>query len=517
MRAEALREALRRCSRYPYVLAQPSRAAGRAAVPEEPSQRQSPHSHRSFRIPPIFRTPFGRLALLHSLSSSGDALVAVALAGSIFFSVSAKAAQSRVALSLALTVAPFAIVGPLLGPLVERVRGGRRAVAMTSVAGRAVLCLFMSVSVHSLLLFPLAFLLLVLSKLYLVTKAALVPSTVASRAQLVLANSKLAVGGSLAGTAAGVIGAGIFEVFSSASVLRVAIAVYIGAAWAAARLLPAPQQPLAEVLGPVPDQVQPVPTAAPTAPSSPHPGLPPGGIQLAAVTTGVLRFCAGFVTLLLLFTFRRHSADVIWYGIALVASQVGNVLGALIAPRLRDHAREEWMLTASALVVGGTSLVAGLVHWGTHWFVAVLLAAGIGLASGSGKLAFDSMVQRDVPSRVRGRSFARFESAFQLLWAIGGLLAVLITVPLADGFVTIGLLGLLGAAVFTLGAERARQGQLPPWFPGAVPAPGRPQRPGRRHPRSGAPEPSPRPAPPEPNRRPPAGAPSPTDLGTGYR
>jgi MFS family permease len=511
MRGENLSEALRRWSRYPYTLAQPYEGTSQAGptpqgpgqlrseagpTPQEPGQpREAPRSFSSFTLSPIFRTPFGRLALLHGLSSSGDALVAVALAGSVFFSVSAKAAQSRVALSLALTVAPFAIVGPLLGPLVERVRGGRRAVALASVAGRSVLCLFMAFSVHSLLLFPLAFFLLVLSKLYLVTKAALVPSTVTSKQQLVLANSKLAVGGSVAGTLAGVIGAGIFEVFSSATVLRIAMGVYVVGAWAAARLLPAPQQALAEVAGPTRTS-----GLATTVLAPPRPGLPPGGIQLAAVTTGALRFCSGFVTLLLLFTFRRHSADVIWYGLALGASQVGNVLGALIAPRLREHAREEWMLTGSALVVGAASLLAGLVHWGTHWFVAVLLAAGIGLAAGSGKLAFDSMVQRDLPSRVRGRSFARFESAFQLLWAIGALLAVLITMPLADGFVTIGFIGLLGAAAFAWGAERARQGQLPAWFPGAVPAPERPEGPGRRYPPA-----------------PPAAAGDPADVGARHR
>ena len=132
------------------------------------------------------------------------------------------------------------------------------------------------------------------------------------------------------------------------------------------------------------------------------------------------------------------------------------------------------MLTASSIVVGAGALVAGLVDWGTHWTVAVGLAAGIGLAAGSGKLAFDSMVQRDVPSRVRGRSFARFESGFQLAWAIGSLLAVLIPMTLSTGFIAIGAIGLVGALAFAGGSIKARRGTLPAWFPGSAPRPVRP-------------------------------------------
>ena len=110
--------AARRCAFYPYVLHPPARASGEVG----PARRWVSRL-RAGEVP-----PFSRLAVVHGLSSAGDAMVAIALAGSIFFNVSVKAAQSRVALSLALTVAPFAIVGPLLGPVVERVRGGRRAI-----------------------------------------------------------------------------------------------------------------------------------------------------------------------------------------------------------------------------------------------------------------------------------------------------------------------------------------------------------------------------------------------------
>jgi len=125
------------------------------------------------------RRPFGRLALTHVLMTAGDTLFAVSLAGSLFFSISPTAAKDKVLLYLLLTMGPFAVVAPALGPLIDRSRGARRAMVVASAAGRAVLCPFLARDIHSLLLFPEAFAMLVLSKVYLVTKGALVPEMAA--------------------------------------------------------------------------------------------------------------------------------------------------------------------------------------------------------------------------------------------------------------------------------------------------------------------------------------------------
>ena len=123
--------------------------------------------------------PFGRLALVQVLMLAGDTLVTISLAGSLFFSISPTEAKSKVFLYLVLTLAPFAVVSPLLGPLIDRSRGARRAMVVFSAVGRLVICPFMARDIHSLLLFPEAFLILVLSKLYLVTRGALVPEMIA--------------------------------------------------------------------------------------------------------------------------------------------------------------------------------------------------------------------------------------------------------------------------------------------------------------------------------------------------
>ncbi|HXF57535.1 MAG TPA: hypothetical protein VNO34_08215, partial [Actinomycetota bacterium] len=62
--------------------------------------------------------------LVHLGSAAGDAMVAVALADSIFFSLPVGEAKVRVALYLGLTMAPLAVAGPMLVPVLDR--GGHR-------------------------------------------------------------------------------------------------------------------------------------------------------------------------------------------------------------------------------------------------------------------------------------------------------------------------------------------------------------------------------------------------------
>ncbi|MHB1924803.1 MAG: MFS transporter, partial [Acidimicrobiales bacterium] len=160
--------------------------------------------------PPL--TPFGRLAVTHLLMVTGDAFMTVALAGSLFFSISPSAARSKVALYLLLTMAPFAVVSPALGPLLDRSREARRVMVMTAGGVRVVLCFFMARDLHSLLFFPEAFLVLVASKLYLIGKAALVPAVADSGPGLVRANSRLALISALAGLVGGAPAVAILEI-----------------------------------------------------------------------------------------------------------------------------------------------------------------------------------------------------------------------------------------------------------------------------------------------------------------
>ena len=89
-------------------------------------------------------TPFARLMWTHALSACGDACMAASLAGSIFFEGPASGSREKILLYLLLTMAPFAIVAPVLGPILDRSKGGRRLLIVLSCLGRALLCLFLS-------------------------------------------------------------------------------------------------------------------------------------------------------------------------------------------------------------------------------------------------------------------------------------------------------------------------------------------------------------------------------------
>ena len=85
-----------------------------------------------------------------------------------------------------------------------------------------------------------------------------------------------------------------------------------------------------------------------------------------------------------------------------------------------------------------------------------LLAAIVGLAANAAKLSFDSLVQRDAPQAVQGRSFARFEASFQVAWVVGALLPVVVTLPAQAGFVTLAMACGVALASYLSGRRVAR-------------------------------------------------------------
>ena len=80
-------------------------------------------------------TPFARLALAYAIGVCGDVFVTVSLADSLFFSATTSGSARQGPAVPVLTLAPFAVVAPVLGPLLDRTRGGRRLL-FAGVGGR---------------------------------------------------------------------------------------------------------------------------------------------------------------------------------------------------------------------------------------------------------------------------------------------------------------------------------------------------------------------------------------------
>jgi len=333
---------------------------------------------------------------------AGDVFVTVSLAGSLFFDVGVGAARPKVLLYLLLTMAPFAVVAPVLGPFLDRTRGGRRLMVAAAMAGRAVLCVLMASKIDSPLLYPLAFGALVLSKGQTVAKSSLVPAVVDSHDELVLANSRLAIIAVLGATVAAPFAAVILKVAGAAWVLRTGSVVFVLGTLCAFGIPRAARVGSEETV----DERE---------------ALHARSIVIAGSAMGLLRCVVGFFTFFAAFALKRAHEPAWVFGVVLMASAVGNGLGTVIAPFLRKKVREEWML-AGALLVPALPLVFAARDYGRVSLVAA--AATVAAATACGRVAFDSLLQRDGAESVRGRAFARFETRFQLVWVAGGVFAV---------------------------------------------------------------------------------------------
>ncbi|MGW0731314.1 MFS transporter [Streptomyces sp. NPDC002851] len=384
----------------------------------------------------------GNLIELHAVNGAGDMMVTVALASTIFFAVPTDEARGRVALYLAITMAPFTLLAPVVGPLLDRIPHGRRAAMAGAMLARALLALILSgaVATGSIELYPAALGVLVSSKAYGVVRSAVVPRLLPPTFSLVKANSRVTLGGLLATGIAAPAGAGLHQVGPQWPLYGAFVLFVLGAVQSfrlphkvdSARgerraLLAADEEHL-------------------HLPHGKKPGLRTVG---PAVTHGLaanatLRCLSGFLIFFLAFLLREEPLGGQSAAVSLVmvgvAAGVGNALGTAVGAALRKRAPELIIVTVVAfeLVVA----VSASVFYGT---VLIAFLGGVaGLAQALAKLSLDALIQRDVPEMVRTSAFARSETLLQMSWVVGG--AIGISLPLHGG---IGLS--VGAAIVGLG------------------------------------------------------------------
>ncbi|MDO8364630.1 MAG: MFS transporter [Actinomycetota bacterium] len=384
------------------------------------------------------QSPFRRLARTHAFMSMGDAAMYGALAGSVLFSLPPDAQRDKVLLYLLVSVAPFAVVAPAIGPTVDRIPGGRRMVMQITSVARALLYMMMAFHVDDLLLYPLIFGAMVMSKTYAVSKSALVPSVVRSEEELVEANSKLSL-------ISGVMGALAIGPLAGVGKLSPGVALFAGSGLFIAATLAARQLPKDVVASAPAEREEKV-------------ELRSAGIVLATGAMALIRASVGFLTFHLFF-WLREDFGLVQFGLALGAGTVGSMSGNLLAPALRRSIREELMLTIALAVIAGAGVAAAITG---GLVTAILLAFVVNFSSAIGRLAFDSLVQRDAPDANQGRAFAKFETRFQLAWVLAGLPPVFFTLPGQVGFLVVGLIGAFAGASFFIGSKAVRSGKPVP-------------------------------------------------------
>lgn len=379
--------------------------------------------------------PLERYGLAHLTSVAGDAFVAFALADSVFFSVELGVARGRAALYLALTMAPLAVAAPVLVPLLDRA-GPRRAISFAAALGRALVAVYAATRFGTVLLYPSAFLLLVLSKVHAITKNGLAMAYAGPNEGLVRANARLGrigVGGAVLGGLPALL---LLQLGGAEAVLFGAAAVYGAAALMNLRL-PNPQ-----VRGGHAEVTRTGAIAALTAP---------------AIGAAGLRAATGFLLFALAFSLRRSGEPVWWFWVLAAAGTAGGFLGDLLAPRLPSSVREE-AVVVGCVVGAGVGAVLAFAAFGLP--VLVVFGLVVGASAELGRLAFQSLMQRLAPGGAHGRVFVRYEIIFQLAWVAGALIPAMLELDFRGGFLILaGLYLIAGVGYLTPDIVARRRGQ----------------------------------------------------------
>lgn len=392
-----------------------------------------------------------RLLELHAVNTGGDAAVAVALAGTLFFAGATSEARSDVAWFLLLTMLPFAIVAPLIGPFLDRFRRGRRWAIGATMAIRAFCCWILADAVATdatTTLYPAALGVLVSSKAYGVTRASAVPRLLPPDITLVKANSRISLTGTAGAVLSGPLAAGT-AYFGAEWTCRYAFVLFV-IATILAILLPErvdssegeEQVDMATMSGAV------------------H------GTKRRAIASSVvgalrgnagLRFLTGFLLMYMAFVLRDPPFDgwdtsarsTILLGAVLGSLGAGQTLGTAIAAIVRSRAPESVIVVV--LVVDAVVVVLCTAVFAIP--TAVLVALTAGLCASLGKLSLDALIQRDVPESVRTSVFARSETLMQLSWVVGGFVGILAPLEPAQVGLTIASVCLVLWTVFVLQAR----------------------------------------------------------------
>jgi MFS family permease len=386
-----------------------------------------------------------RLFDLHAVSCAGDALIAIGLAGTIFFNVPLGEARGKVALYLLITMVPFALLAPVVGPLLDHFRHGRRYALAVTMLGRAFLAYVISDHLFGWGLYPAAFGVLALSRAYGVARSAAVPRLLPEGIGLSQAGARASVYGTFAGAVVAPIGLLAFK-FGPQWPLRVSSIIFIVGMVIALRLPPRADSEPPEAV-PQPWRAMLRLGRGPDRPLS-------GKLVVASlIGSASLRLLYGFLLLFLTFVVVGNQLDTHVFGtdighkpaVGVVggALAIGTFLSTAVGTRLRIR-------RPLALQSVGLTITAGVAVLATIFYslaLVALFALVTAIFSGIAKLAIDASIQERVPERLRASAFAHSETVLMIAWVAGGAVGI---IPL-QGRVGVAL----GATLAVAGAVRA--------------------------------------------------------------
>ncbi|MFC9788786.1 MFS transporter [Rhodococcus sp. NPDC127528] len=382
-----------------------------------------------------------------------DAAVAVALANTLFFSAATGEDKTKVALYLLITIAPFAVIAPLIGPALDRLQHGRRIALAGSFALRTVLAVVLVFNFDSWALYPCALGMMVLSKSFSVLKSAVTPRVLPPEIDLVRTNSRLTVFGLIGGTigAGALAGLVAFVSGSSAGALWLTALITVLGAYLSMRI-PA----WVEVTeGEVPATLHYHGDDADTQViDRDHKDTVKASKRRQplgrAVITGLwgnstIRVLTGFLTLYIAFVAKSRTEHAPLEQAAMLAlvgaaAGIGNFAGNATGARLKLGKPAVVVLRCTIAVTA----VAIIAAFGDNLLTAALATLVASAASALAKVSLDASLQDDLPEESIASGFGRSETVLQLSWVVGGALGVLLPTQYWIGFTVVSVVLVLG-------------------------------------------------------------------------
>ena len=356
-----------------------------------------------------------RLTITHCVHSAAEAFFTVSLAGSIFFSLSPDAARPRVLLFLVLALGPFLMMSPLIGPVVDRIRGGLATTMIATFVLRGILAILVATNLRTLLLFPLVFGVLVTAKTYTVSRNALVPSIADSADDLVDFNSRLSRTATIAGAVAAAVAVAVYSWSSAATTLWVASVIYALGAVAAWRVRAVSRPIEAPDVDAVVELVRP-------------------DVGGAVGDMMALRAAVGFAVFQFGFSLRAEGEPAWILGLVIAANSLGGFIGTIVSPVLRRHMTERTMFTVALGASATAMTICGLAYRRETLIGAVLV---LGLSASIGRRALDATIQQQAPHARRGQVYASLETRLELAWVAAACLAVALRVDTWIGILSL--------------------------------------------------------------------------------
>jgi MFS family permease len=395
-----------------------------------------------------------------------DAAMAVALANTLFFAAASAESKSKVALYLLITIAPFAVIAPLIGPALDRLQHGRRLALAMSFALRTALAIVLIANYDGAtgsfppwVLYPCALLMMVLSKSFSVLRSAVTPRVMPPTIDLVRVNSRLTVFGLIGGTiVGGGVAAGVEFAFTRLlhlpGALFVIVVVTIAGAYLSMKIPRWVEVTAGEVPATLTYHGRSGPLRRGKRRDSAIRARPPAGprqplgrnIITSLWGNVTIKLMVGFLFLYPAFVAKQTGQNglhqVAILGMVGAAATVGNFAGNALSARLK-LGRPSVLVVRCAIMVTAAALASAFFGDLLVMAIATLITSG---CAAVGKASLDACLQDDLPEASRASAFGRSESLLQLGWVAGGATGVLVYTDLRVGFTAISSFLILGLA-----------------------------------------------------------------------